>query len=57
MEVFPVSIIIGIDHGYYAIKTAHGCKIYLVQMKSNIQCDFECDFLLYLRTLPFNLTV
>ena len=23
MEVFPMSIIIGIDHGYYAIKTAH----------------------------------
>ena len=23
MEAFPMSIIIGIDHGYYAIKTAH----------------------------------
>ena len=23
MEVFPMSIIIGIDHGYYAIKTEH----------------------------------
>ena len=22
-KVFPMSIIIGIDHGYYAIKTAH----------------------------------
>ena len=42
-------------HGW--TRYAHGCKIYLVQMKSNIQCDFECDFLLYLRTLPFNLTV
>ena len=42
-------------HGW--TRYAHCCKIYLVQMKSNIQCDFECDFLLYLRTLPFNLTV
>ena len=40
-------------HGW--TRYAHCCKIYLVQMKSNIQCDFECDFLLYLRTLPFNL--
>ena len=42
-------------HGW--TRYAHCCKIYLVQMKSNIQCDLECDFLLYLRTLPFNLTV
>ena len=43
MEVFPMSIIIGIDHGYYAIKTEH--------------CSFPAGLTSYGEHEPYHLAV